>query len=96
MTGRIVLREGDITEQEVDAIVNAANSDLVLGAGVAGIVQGNPLADQLRRVQRIVAIEAVDSSPHCLKAFQVNAYRTRPYGATARMGSLNLAQTSKE
>jgi len=34
-----VLCEGDITEQEVDAIVNAANSDLVLGAGVAGAIR---------------------------------------------------------
>ncbi|MEE8246541.1 MAG: macro domain-containing protein [Alphaproteobacteria bacterium] len=39
MTGRIVLAEGDITEQEVDAIVNAANSALVLGAGVAGAIR---------------------------------------------------------
>ncbi len=39
MTGRIRLSEGDITEQEVDAIVNAANSDLVLGAGVAGAIR---------------------------------------------------------
>ena len=34
----IVLLEGDLTEQAVDAIVNAANSDLVLGAGVAGAI----------------------------------------------------------
>jgi len=39
MTGRIVLAEGDITEQDVDAIVNAANSRLVLGAGVAGAIR---------------------------------------------------------
>lgn len=39
MTGRIVLCEGDITAQEVDAIVNAANSALVLGAGVAGAIR---------------------------------------------------------
>jgi O-acetyl-ADP-ribose deacetylase (regulator of RNase III) len=41
---RIVLIEGDITEQAVDAIVNAANSALVLGAGVAGAIdrRGGP------------------------------------------------------
>jgi O-acetyl-ADP-ribose deacetylase (regulator of RNase III) len=36
---RIVIVEGDIVEQEVDAIVNAANTDLVLGAGVAGAIR---------------------------------------------------------
>ncbi len=43
MTGiRIV--EGDLTDQAVDAIVNAANSALVLGAGVAGAIasRGGP------------------------------------------------------
>jgi O-acetyl-ADP-ribose deacetylase (regulator of RNase III) len=39
MPGRIVLREGDITAEAVDAIVNAANSQLVLGAGVAGAIR---------------------------------------------------------
>jgi O-acetyl-ADP-ribose deacetylase (regulator of RNase III) len=37
--GSITLCEGDITEQEVDAIVNAANSDLLLGSGVAGAIR---------------------------------------------------------
>jgi O-acetyl-ADP-ribose deacetylase (regulator of RNase III) len=36
---RIAICEGDITEQQVDAIVNAANSALVLGAGVAGAIR---------------------------------------------------------
>lgn len=42
--GRIKLIEGDITEQDVDAIVNAANSALVLGSGVAGAIaaRGGP------------------------------------------------------
>ena len=39
MSGRIVLREGDITAEPVDAIVNAANSRLQLGAGVAGAIR---------------------------------------------------------
>jgi len=34
------IRQGDITEQpDIDAIVNAANTDLVLGAGVAGAIR---------------------------------------------------------
>ena len=33
------LVQGDITELDVDAIVNAANSQLVLGAGVAGAIR---------------------------------------------------------
>lgn len=35
----IRLIEGDITDQEVDALVNAANTDLVLGSGVAGAIR---------------------------------------------------------
>lgn len=36
---RVVIVQGNVVEQEVDAIVNAANNDLQLGAGVAGAIR---------------------------------------------------------
>jgi len=36
---KIMLLQGDLTEMEVDAIVNAANNDLQLGGGVAGAIR---------------------------------------------------------
>ncbi len=38
MKDRIAIEQGDITEKDVDVIVNAANNDLMLGAGVAGAI----------------------------------------------------------
>jgi O-acetyl-ADP-ribose deacetylase len=51
---RIVLVEGDLTEQEVDAIVNAANSTLLGGGGVDGAIhrRGGPaILDACRRIR---------------------------------------------
>ncbi len=48
MRSKIFFVQGDITEMRVDAIVNAANTDLVLGAGVAGAIRrkGGPRIEE--------------------------------------------------
>jgi O-acetyl-ADP-ribose deacetylase (regulator of RNase III) len=45
---RVILQQGDITDAAVDAVVNAANTQLQLGAGVAGAIRrkGGPTIQQ--------------------------------------------------
>jgi O-acetyl-ADP-ribose deacetylase (regulator of RNase III) len=58
---RIRIVQGDITDQAVDAIVNAASTDLELGAGVAGAIRrkGGPgIQEACRRIGPIPLGEA--------------------------------------
>ena len=62
MSGRVTLVEGDITEQAVDAIVNAANSELQLGAGVAGAIREKGGPSIQAECDAIGAIEVGDAA----------------------------------
>ncbi|HUS58949.1 MAG TPA: macro domain-containing protein [Planctomycetota bacterium] len=54
---KIILVEGDITEEGVEAIVNAANTDLVLGAGVAGAILKKAGAQIQAECEKLAPVE---------------------------------------
>lgn len=56
LTDRIQILQGDLTEMDVDAIVNAANNDLILGAGVAGAIHRKGGDDIQRECDKIGSI----------------------------------------
>lgn len=63
--------EGDITDLAVDAIVNAANNELVMGGGVAGAIKkrgGREIEDEAVKKGPIGIGEAVATSAGKLKA----------------------------
>jgi O-acetyl-ADP-ribose deacetylase (regulator of RNase III) len=61
----IYLERGDITEYEVDAIVNAANSELSMGAGVASAIK--------RKGGTIVEEEAVTTAGNLPANYVIHA-----------------------
>ena len=87
MTGRIVLRECDITEEEVDAIVNAANSALILGAGVAGAIRekgGPSIQEECSRIGTIEVGDAAVTGAGDLRArFVIHAAGMPPGGVAS-------------
>jgi O-acetyl-ADP-ribose deacetylase (regulator of RNase III) len=97
----IELRQGDITSQpDIDAIVNAANTDLVLGSGVAGAIRrkGGDVVDQEGRAKGPIRLgEAVFTSAGNLpNRYVIHAaamgYRPEDAKVPKRAGSLSSAE----
>jgi O-acetyl-ADP-ribose deacetylase (regulator of RNase III) len=60
---RVTLVQGDITEQDVDAVVNAANRSLLGGGGVDGAIHRKGGAAILEACRRLRATEYPDGLP---------------------------------
>jgi len=96
----IDIRQGDITEQrDLDAIVNAANTDLALGAGVAGAIRrkGGDEIDRDARAQGPIALgeAAITGAGRLPNRFVIHAaamgYRPEDHRVPKRPGSLSSA-----
>ncbi|HVP27822.1 MAG TPA: macro domain-containing protein [Myxococcota bacterium] len=94
MIGRIVLLEGDLTQQAVDAIVNAANSALVLGAGVAGAIRekgGPAIQAECDAIGPIAVGEAAITGAGALPARFVIHAASMPPGGVASEDSVRAS-----
>jgi len=68
---KIIVTTGDITRLEVDAIVNPANSQLIMGGGVAGAILragGNQIQQEALRKAPVPIGKAVATTAGKLKA----------------------------
>src|SRR6202040_2488051 len=90
LTDRIQIQQGDLTEMDVDAIVNAANNDLFLGAGVAGAIArrgGESIQRECDEIGSIPVGYAAITGGGKLKARHVI------HAASMGLGSLTTAET---
>jgi len=94
MSTKIQFLKGDITDMAVDAIVNAANNDLILGAGVAGAIRrkgGHAIEQDCERIGSIRLGEAAVTTGGNLKALYVIHAASMRLGGQTTADSLRLA-----
>jgi len=94
---KVVLQQGDITEADVAAIVNAANTHLQLGAGVAGAIRrkgGPTIQQECDAIGPISLGEAAITQGGQLKAAYVIHAASMHLGGLTSEGSLRDATIS--
>lgn len=98
---RIEIRQGDITEQpDLEAIVNAANTDLVLGSGVAGAIhrKGGDIIDEEGQRQAPIPLgeAAVTTAGKLPNKFVIHAaamgYRAEDRAVPKKPGTASSAE----
>jgi O-acetyl-ADP-ribose deacetylase (regulator of RNase III) len=85
--------QGDLTTQDVDAIVNAANNDLELGGGVAGAIAragGPAIQAECRKIGPIDVGDAAITTGGRLKARHVI------HAASMRLGGRTTAESLRQ
>lgn len=87
LSEKIVIEQGDLTEMNTDAIVNAANNDLILGGGVAGAIRrkgGDEIQRECNEIGSIPVGYAAITTGGKLKArFVIHAASMRLGGTTS-------------
>lgn len=89
----VEVMQGDLTRQDVDAIVNAANNDLELGGGVAGAIAragGPAIQAECRTIGPVEVGDAAITSGGNLKARYVI------HAASMRLGSPTSADSLRQ
>lgn len=94
--GEVIIRshQGDITDLKVDAIVNAANSDLWMGSGVAGAIKrkgGHKIEEEAMAQGPISPGKAVITSGGFLDAKYVIHCAGMPPGGDADIEFVSLS-----
>ncbi|HJY87540.1 MAG TPA: macro domain-containing protein [Candidatus Acidoferrales bacterium] len=83
---KVMIEKGDLTEMDVDAIVNAANNDLKLGGGIAGAIRrkgGEAIQHECDEIGSIPVGDAAITSGGRLKArFVIHAASMQLGGRT--------------
>jgi O-acetyl-ADP-ribose deacetylase (regulator of RNase III) len=94
MATKIHFLKGDITDMAVDAIVNAANTDLVLSVGVAGAIRrkgGSRIQEDCDAIGSVRLGEAAVTTGGNLRAYYVIHAASMRLGGQTTAESLRLA-----
>lgn len=86
LKGRIYLKQADLTSMEVDAIVNPANNDLILGSDISGSIRrigGQSIQEECHAIGTIPLGEAAVTSAGSLSARHIIHIAVQPLGLWA-------------